>query len=39
MKRLKNKSEGLLSFSDYKRVGPKIAYGIFIFLLIMHYII
>ena len=35
MKRLKSKTDGLLSFSDYKRIGPRIAYCIFIFLLIV----
>ena len=35
MKRLSNKRDGLLNFSDYKTIGNKIAYGVFIFLLIM----
>ena len=34
MKKLANKTEGLINFSDYKKVGSKIAYAIFIFLLI-----
>lgn len=35
MKRLSTKRDGLLNFSDYKTIGNKIAYGVFIFLLIM----
>lgn len=35
MKRLSNKRDGLLNFSDYKTLGNKIIYGVFIFLLIM----
>ena len=35
MKRLSTKRDGLLNFSDYKTIGSKIAYGVFIFLLIM----
>ena len=35
MKRLRDKRDGLLNFSDYKTIGNKIAYGVFIFLLIM----
>ena len=35
MKRLRNKREGLLNFSDYKTIPNKIAYGVFIFLLIL----
>lgn len=35
MKRLSDKRDGLLNFSDYKTIGNKIAYGVFIFLLIM----
>lgn len=35
MRRLSNKRDGLLNFSDYKTIGNKIAYGIFIFLLII----
>ena len=36
MKRLSTKRDGLLNFSDYKTIGNKIAYGVFIFLLIIH---
>ena len=32
MKRLSTKRDGLLNFSDYKTIGNKIAYGVFIFL-------
>lgn len=35
MKRLRDKREGLLNFSDYKTIPNKIAYGVFIFLLIL----
>lgn len=35
MKRLSTKRDGLLNFSDYKTIGNKITYGVFIFLLIM----
>lgn len=35
MKRLSTKRDGLLNFSDYKTIGNKIAYGVFIFLLII----
>ena len=35
MKRLRDKRDGLLNFSDYKTIGNKIAYGVFIFLLVM----
>ena len=35
MKRLSDKREGLLNFSDYKTIKNKISYGVFIFLLIM----
>ena len=35
MKRLSTKRDGLLNFTDYKTIGNKIAYGVFIFLLIM----
>ena len=35
MKRLSEKREGLLNFSDYKTAKNKISYGVFIFLLIM----
>lgn len=35
MKHLKNKTEGLLNFSDYKKPRYKIVYGIIIFLLIL----
>lgn len=33
--KLKNKTEGLLNFSDYRKVGHRIVYGVFIFLLII----
>lgn len=35
MKHLKDKTEGLLNFSDYKKVKYKIVYGVIIFLLIL----
>lgn len=35
MKRLSEKRDGLLNFSDYKTIGNKIAYGVFIFLLVV----
>lgn len=35
MQRLRDKKEGLLNFSDYKKVRNKIVYFIFMFLLIM----
>lgn len=35
MKHLKNKTDGLLNFSDYKKARYKIVYGIIIFLLVL----
>lgn len=33
--KLKNKTDGLLNFSDYRKVSHRITYGVFIFLLII----
>lgn len=35
MNRLKNKTDGLLNFSDYKKPGKRIVYYIFIFFLVL----